>query len=297
MPRDPYEVLGVGKKASAEEIKQAYRKLARQLHPDRNPGEKQAETKFKEVQAAYEILGDKEKKGQYDQFGFAGPWQGSGAGGGGNPFSGNFGNINMEDLSRAFGQMGGGGGVDFDSMFQRGKRHSRRQPAPEDLQIEVEIPLEMAAAGGKLSVEIQGKALQVSIPAGLREGGKIRLQGQGRNGGDLYLVSRILPHPYFSREENNLVLEVPITISEALLGTKVDVPSLGGGRLGVKIPAGVSSGTRLRLRGKGIEGGDLLVQIKISVPASPGEAGIKLAEEFSRAFPQDPRSGLPWKFS
>jgi len=299
MPRDYYEVLGVKKGASDDEIKKAYRGLARQYHPDRNPGDKEAEKKFKEVQDAYDVLSDKTKRAQFDQFGFTGPdggfpgGQGPGGytfrwGGGGAPNFENAGDAE-EILSQIFGNMGMG------AQTRRGRtRRPRPEPAPEAVTSDVSIPFAIAALGGPISIRVDSKEMDVKIPAGVEEGKILRLQGQGPGGVDLLLKLRIQPHPYFRREGNNVILEVPLSVSEAILGTKIDVPTLDGTKLTVKVPAGASSGARLRLRGKGIKDGDQFIEIKVVVPANINERSKELIEEFARLNPQNPREGLPW---
>jgi curved DNA-binding protein len=300
MPRDYYETLGVSKTAGEDEIKKSYRKLARQFHPDRNPGDKQAETRFKEVQDAYDVLSDKKKREQYDRFGFAGPGAAPGGFPGGATFqwgggAGETAEIDpaqFEDLLRHFGGFGGFG----DGAGRRG-RGSRRRPAaapPQEHVPEVTIPLETAAAGGKISLSVDGQQIDVKIPTGVATGQTMRLTGQGPDGADLYIKIRVADHPYFHREGNDVILQVPLTVAEAALGTTVDVPTLDGTRLGVKVPPGTSSGARLRLRGKGIKGGDQYIEMKIVVPAAKDERSRELLEEFNRLHPLNPRSGPPW---
>jgi DnaJ-class molecular chaperone len=305
MPRDPYEVLGVGRDASDDAIKKAYRKLARDYHPDRNPGDKQAEVKFKEVQDAYDILSDAKKKAQYDRFGFGGQHSGFQDPGGG--FHWNFGGgpdgpqmdpaQAQEIFSQFFG--GGAGGGDFGEIFGRrarggGNRGRRAAPAA-PYETEITIPFLTAAQGGPVSIRIDSKEVDVKIPPGIEEGKSLRLQGQGPGGVDLHLKIRIEPHPVFRREGNDVILETPVGVAEAILGAKVDVPTLDGAKLTVKIPPGTSSGARLRLHGKGIKGGDQYVQIKIVVPAAADERARELIEEFARLHPQQPRTGAPWE--
>jgi DnaJ-class molecular chaperone len=292
MPADYYQTLGVNKGASEDEIKKAYRKLARQFHPDRNPGDKQAEARFKEIQKAYDVLSDKNKRAQYDQFGEAGLGGGpSGYGPGQTTFhwGGDAAGIDPNEIfSQIFGDMGG-------QAFRRGRGGRTRRPeAPETYETEVSIPFETAALGGSIDLRVGDRELTVKIPAGIEEGKKLRLQGQGPGGGDLAVLIRIQPHPYFRREANNVVLEVPLSLSEAILGTKIDVPTLDGTRLTVKVPPGTSSGARLRLRGKGINGGDQYIEIKVVVPSAPDARSKELIEEFARLNPQNPRAGLPW---
>ena len=306
MPRDYYEVLGVQKSASEEEIKKAYRKLAREFHPDRNPGDKTAEGKFKEVQEAYDVLSDQTKRSQYDRFGRVGP-DGGGGGPGGQGFQwggpGGFQQVDPGEAADIFRQFFGGGaggagdvGDIEELMGKRGRGRSRGRraaPAPE-VESEVTIPFVTAALGGTINIQVDGRELSVKIPAGVTDGQALRLQGQAPGGGNLKLVLRIQPHPYFRREGNNVILEVPLSVSEAILGTKVDVPTLDGSKLSVKVPPGTSSGARLRLRGKGIAGGDQFIEIKVVIPSSVDDRGRQLIEEFSRLHPHNPCAGLPW---
>jgi DnaJ-class molecular chaperone len=299
MAADFYDTLGIKKDASEDEIKKAYRKLARQYHPDRNPGDKQAEAKFKELQRAYDVLSDKNKRAQYDQFGEGGPGAGgfSGFGGpGGSTFrwSTDGSDIDPNEIfSQIFGNMGGVGGTGGGSRRGRAGRARRPEPA-EAYETEVSIPFTTAALGGPLDLRVGDRELTVKVPAGIEDGKKLRLQGQAPGGGDLSVVIRVQPHPYFRREGNNVVLEVPLSLAEAVLGTRVDVPTLDGTRLTVKVPPGTSSGARLRLRGKGIHGGDQFIEIKVAVPAPANERSRELIEEFGRLNPQNPRAGLPW---
>lgn len=294
MPRDFYEVLGVERSADEETIKKAYRKLARQYHPDRNPGDQAAEAKFKEVQEAYDVLGDKEKRQQYDRFGFVGDGgfpghSGGPAGGGFHGFS--TGDIDPETLQDILGRFGfggmGAGGP------EAGRRTRRTRPA-QTVEAEVRVPFLTAALGGTLGLNINGQQVDLKVPAGIEEGGKLRLKGQAGAGSDLIVKVKIEPHPYFRREGNNVSLEAPLSIAEALLGTKLDVPTLDGTQVTVKIPPGTSSGARLRLRGKGINGGDQYIEIKIVVPKISDERGRGLVEELASLYPQQPRSGLEW---
>jgi curved DNA-binding protein len=301
MPRDYYEVLGVSKTASDDEIKKAYRNLARQFHPDRNPGDKQAEAKFKEIQDSYDVLSDKDKRAQYDQFGFAGgPAGGPGAGGfpwSGGGFSGGV-NIDPDQANEIFEQMFGGGGGGFGDLFgnkrAKGARGGRRAaPAPQTH--EIPVPADTAAHGGTLSLRLEDHDVEVKIPAGIQDGKVLRVKGQGAGGSDLHLKIRIDVPSFFRREGNDVFLEVPLSIAEAVLGSKVDVPTLDGSKLTVKIPPGTSSGPkRLRLRGKGLNGGDQYIDVKVVAPAHVDDQSRELIEEFARRNSQTPRSGPPW---
>jgi DnaJ-class molecular chaperone len=307
MPRDYYETLGVKRDASEDDIKKAYRKLARQYHPDRNPGDKQAETKFKEIQAAYDILGDKTKRTQYDRFGFVGPDGGMGgsAGGpqgttfrwGGGP--GGYQEMDPNQAADIFRQFFGGGGPGMSGMEEifaqsgRGRRGRRREP-PQEVESEVNIPFTVAANGGTVNLNIDNHEIAVKIPAGVNDGQALRLQGQGPGGGNIRLILRVQPHPFFKREGNDIILEAPLSLTEAVLGAKIDVPTLDGTRLTVKVPPGTSSGSRLRLRGKGVKGGDQYIEIKVVVPAPKDDKSRQLIEEFGHLNPQNPRTGQGW---
>jgi DnaJ-class molecular chaperone len=313
MPRDYYEILGVSRGASEEEIKKAYRKLARANHPDRNPGDKQAEARFKEIQDAYDVLSDKGKREQYDRFGFVGPDGGMPGGGpGGEPFTfrwgggggpGNFQQVDpeqMEEILRMFGGGGDEGPGGLGGIFGRrgrgaGTRSRHARPAAaEPSTADVTVPFETAARGGSVTLNVDGKELNVKVPAGIEEGKTLRVAGQGAGGGDLHLRVHVAPHPYFRREGNDVILEVPISVPEAVLGTKVDVPTLDGTRLTVTVPPGTSSGKRLRLRGKGIKGGDQYIEARVMAPAPHDDRSRELMEEFARLNPQNPRADMPW---
>ncbi len=307
MPRDYYEVLGVAKTASAGEIKKAYNTLSKKYHPDRNPGDKEAEEKFKEVQQAYEILSDKEKRAQYDQFGFAGP--------GGHPFGGNpgsahgfgsFEGIDPADLASILGRfagMGGGGippgmedlfGVPPQASGGRGRR-GRRSRTPTPIELEANIPFETAVQGGTLSLRVGTATVEVAIPAGIADGKKLRVKGQGPDGADILVTIRVEADPNYRREGNDLILALPLTVAEAALGTKVDIPTPSGKRGTVKVPPGTSTGRRIRLKGQGLAGGDLYLEVQVIVPATLDEKSRELLEEFARRNPQNPRTGPPWE--
>jgi DnaJ-class molecular chaperone len=303
MPRDYYDVLGVKRDASEADIKSAYRKLARQYHPDRNPGDKQAEEKFKEVQSAYDILSDKDKRAQYDRFGAAGengPFGGGGPGGatfrwGTGPGGGTMDAEDAEDLIRNIfgGGFSGAGDVFGRTARAPGGRGPRPRPQPEaESEHEVSIPFQTAAEGGSINLTINGQEGSVRIPAGVEDGQVIRVPAPG--GGHVRLKLRVEPHPYFRREGKDVILEVPLSLSEAVLGTKVDVPTPAGERLTVTVRPGTSSGSRLRLRGRGVAGGDQFIEIKVVVPAPKDDRSRELIEEFARLNPQDPRADLPW---
>ena len=294
--KDYYKTLGVAKSATTEEIKKAYRKLARQYHPDVNKSST-AEKRFKEVNEANEVLSDPEKRKRYDQVGpdfarYANPGQGQGGFDfvyrgqpGGRTFSGE----DLGDFSDFFQTLFGGnggraGGFSTDDLFQRA-RTGRSRNAPRvggDLESEVEVTLPEAGRGGERQLEItdqNGKTrkLTVKIPAGVRDGQRIRLSGQGSPGanggtpGDLYLKVRLRPHPLFARDGDDLRMELPVALHEALLGAEVTVPTLKG-RVSLRIPPETQNGRTIRLAGQGMPratggSGDLFVTVKVVLPS------------------------------
>ncbi len=312
MATDYYATLGVKKNASAEEIRKAYKKLSRENHPDRKPGDSAASEKFKQVQEAWDVLGDAQKRQQYDQFGAAfgpnGPkFQQRGPGGTGPiDFSQVFGNGNV-DLGDLFGGMFGGGGA-AGSPFgrQAGRRGRAAQGA--NIEAEIEIPFVVAIEGGthELQLDNGGKLerLSVKIPPGVATGSVIRLAGQGQAGrgggaaGDLLVTIKVAPHSYFRREGNDLLIDVPITVSEGALGTKVEIPTLGEGLVVVTVPPGTSSGAKLRFRGKGVPDqktrvrGDLYAILKLVLPPKLDAATRELFEQIATAAPHNPRANL-----
>ena len=303
---DYYKTLGVSKSASDDEIRKAYRKLAKQYHPDRNPDDASAAEKFKEIGEAYSVLSDKEKRAQYDRFGKAFQHAGGAAGGPGGWPGGGAGPIDLGDLF--------GGELDLGDIFGGGggRRRQTRQPRPsagQNIEMEAEIPFHMAAEGGSYGVPIRRpdgstERISVKIPAGVQDGAKIRLSGQGHPGqfggpaGDILLKLKISPHPYFRREGNNLLIDVPISPAEAVLGAKVEVPTLAGERVTLTIPPGTSSGGKLRMSGLGVTDrktgtkGDQLVVVKIVVPKNADDETRKLYAQLRDLNTHQPREGL-----
>lgn len=320
---DYYEVLGVPRDATPDAIKKAYRGMARKYHPDVNPGDKKAESKFKEAQHAYDILSDAEKRSMYDRYGSA-AFEGMAAAGpraGAQEWAYRQGGPGYEsfDFSEFFGpgaagaQEETGGGI-FEELLGRvrggrgGRRGGGAGPRPgRNLEAHLTIPFLTAVRGGETTVEIERdhrrESLVVKIPPGIESGARLRLRGQGEPGekggtpGDLTIVVTVEPHPYFTREGRNLSVEVPVTIPEAVLGAKVDVPTLDGLR-SVTIPPGSSSGLKLRLRGQGLPAvgdkpeGDLFIVVKIVVPKHVDDESRRLIREFGERNPMRPRDGL-----
>ncbi|PLY04088.1 MAG: integrase [Desulfuromonas sp.] len=270
MAKDYYSTLGVERNSDAATIKKAYRKLAQKYHPDRNPGDKAAEEKFKEITEAYAVLSDAEKRKQYDQFGADGFHQ----------------RFTQEDIFRNmnFGDIFGGGGAEdlFSQFFGGGGRpHQRRPSKGQDYSMQVSIPFRLAVTGGERRIDFRrdGKVeqLKVRIPAGIDQGGKLRVPGKGGNNpaggppGDLYLQIDIESDPVFTRDGRDLLIHATVPFSGVCLGTIIEVPTLDATKR-VKVPAGIQPGQKIRLRGFGVAGvgksptGDLYVIINVTVP-------------------------------
>jgi curved DNA-binding protein len=316
MATDYYSVLGVGKSADAAEIKKAYRKLAASLHPDKHPGDKSAETKFKQVNQAYQVLGDAKKRALYDEFGEQGlsegfnaerartykQWSGMGAGRGRGAEV-----FDVEDLFGKGGGMGGGGlGDMLGDLFGRG-RGGRQSPAAtkgQDIESELTIDFVSAVKGTTMSLQIDGQpeAVKVRIPPGATEGSKLRIKGQGgpsRFGGpngDLLLSIHVTPHSHFRLEGEDLHVDVPITVGEAYRGAKVKVPTPKG-YVTLTVPARAQSGQVVRVRGKGVakpghEVGDLYVRFQIKIPTSDEPDVIDAIEKLDAHSDEDLRKDL-----
>ena len=325
--RDYYDILGVPRDAAPEAIKKAYRLLARKYHPDVNPGDKKSEAKFKEAQGAYDVLSDAEKRALYDRYGRAG-LEGMAAAG---PRAGaadwthrqagpEF-NFDIDDFfGPGAGQPGpdvgaepGGAGI-FEELLGRMRGGRGKRPGQgagprqgRNLEAQLTVPFLIAVNGGELPIEIEREnhrdPLSVKIPAGVESGAKLRLRGQGEPGekgvpqGNLIVHVTVQDHPYFKREGRNLTVEVPITVTEGVLGAKIDVPTLNGLK-SLTVPAGSSSGRRLRLRGQGLPAtggkpeGDLFVILKIVLPRTVDDESRRLIREFGEKNTQHPRDGL-----
>ena len=270
--RDYYEILGVGKNASDDEIKKAYRKLAVKYHPDKNPGDKEAEAKFKEINEAHDVLSDKQKRARYDQFGHAGV-----GGAGGNPFGG--GGAFDDILGSIFG-------------FGGGARRPRRGA---DYQTSVTLTFEEAIFGTTKKVSVQGKDLKIKIPAGIDDGMSIRLRGKGgpapeggTEPGDLYVRVRVKSHKHLTREGAIILSEEKIDMVDAALGCEIEVETVDG-PITMKVPAGTQSGTPFKLSGHGVpfrgdgDRGPHIVTIIVETPKNLSKKQKELLEDFKKA--------------
>lgn len=294
--RDYYEILGVGKNASDDEIKKAYRKLAVKYHPDKNPGDKEAEAKFKEINEAHDVLSDKQKRARYDQFGHAGV-----GGAGGNPFSGGgaggpFGGFDFNGQTFNF-DFGGGGAFDdiLGSIFGFGGAGPRRPRRGADYQTSVTLDFEEAIFGTTKKVSVNGSELKVKIPAGIDDGMSIRLRGKGGEApskdaepGDLYVRVRVKSHKHLTREGAIILSEEKISMVDAALGCEIDVETVDG-TVTMKVPAGTQSGTPFKLSGHGVpfrsdgDRGPHIVTVIVETPKNLSKKQKELLEEFKNA--------------
>jgi curved DNA-binding protein len=290
--KDYYKILGVERKASEEEIRKAYRKLAKQYHPDYNPNNKQAEERFKEINEAYEVLSDAKKRSTYDRLGSDySQWQRRG-----NPGDFNWGQyggapggtrVNMDDLNDMFG--GGGGFSDFfQTIFGMGGARPSARSQPQGYQQELEITLEEAYKGTTRRIQTEGKEKIVRIPVGVRTGSKVRVAGAGPNGLDLYLIVNVLDDKKFERHVNDLHTTATISVFTALLGGEAEVETMEG-KVKLNIPAGTQPEQVFRLAGRGMphlkspkEKGDLYVKLKIQIPKYLSAKQRELLDEASR---------------
>jgi curved DNA-binding protein len=332
MARDFYNILGVSRGASADDIKKRYRKLAAKLHPDKNPGDKASEAQFKEVNRAFEVLNDPKKRGLYDEFGEDALREGfdaermrqyrswSGQGGAPGGFRGGAGGANVpfdinEFLRRSGGgptasgvdgNFGDGGGVGdlFGDLFGGGRKRKRGPARGADQESEITIDFGTAVKGGELTLRTSEspEPITVRIPAGAAEGSRLRLSGQGAKSphggtsGDLLLTIHVRPHPFFRREGNDLHLDLPITPGEAYSGGKVKVPTADGS-VQLKVPPHTQSGQMLRLKGKGVarkgaEPGDLYVHFQVQLPTEESDELRDAVQKLDRALGGDPRENI-----
>jgi molecular chaperone DnaJ len=323
LEKDFYAVLGVSKTADANEIKKAYRKLARTLHPDHNPGDARSEAKFKEVGEAYAVLSDPEQRRQYDQLRAmtGGARFTAGAGGPGGPggatsfedlFGGMFGGGGGAGPRVRYQQTGGPAGGGFEDILGglfggagggNGPAGFRAAQPGIDLAATATLPFRQAVEGSTVTLSVEGQNLTVRIPPGVHDGQKIRMRGKGRAGqpggppGDLIVTVHVQPHPVFSVDGNDLRVTVPVTFAEATLGAAIDVPTLDGSTVRMRVPEGTPSGRVLRARGKGVTTpkgtGDLLVTLQVAVPQRLNGAAREAVEQFAAATAgEDPRAEL-----
>ncbi len=305
--KDFYAVLGVSKDVSDTELKKTYRKLARQYHPDSNPGDAKAEARFKEISEAYSVLSDAALREEYDQIRAMGSGARFSAGGAGNQ--------GFDDIFRGFGRGGRASASDFDDILGNlfgGGRFG--QPSGGyggfggptkggDITANTTLDFLTAIRGDTVSLRMaDGREVKVKIPAGVSDGQKIRLKGKGQpspdggEAGDLVITVSVRPHPVFTREGLNLRVDVPVTFAEAALGATIEVPTLDGQTVRLKIPAGTPNGRVLRVKGKGVTTakgtGDLLAEVVVAVPANLSSAAVDALEAFAKLAPANPRDDL-----
>ncbi len=293
--RDPYQVLGVGRTATTDDLKQAYRRLAKQYHPDLNPGRSDIEQRFKEISSAYSLLSDPAKRRRFDQ----GEIDASGAERADHAF-------NRAYANRARGRAGANGdpfgGFSADDIFAdlfRGSREGRARGS--DIEYSVTVSFLEATVGGKRRISLSnGKSIDLTIPPGTTNEQKLRLKGQGMPGsgggqaGDAIVEIQVEPHPFFTRKDNDIHVEVPVTLPEALLGATINVPTLDG-TVALKVPKGSNTGTVLRLKGKGItepkqgSSGDLYVKLKVVLPEPADPELTQFIEKWSQRRTYDVR--------
>ncbi len=312
--KDYYDILGVKKTATDDEIKKAYRALAKKFHPDKNKGNKDAEAKFKELSEAYAVLSDKEKRQQYDRLGreafhFPGGAGGPFGRGGANPFAG----FDFSEFTRAGGpgsgartytrsrRAGGGGFTDIFSDLFGGGGAAGFQAEPErggDVEAEVTIDFRDAVLGTTMELSIgRGGApetVKVKIPEGVRDGQRIRIRGKGQPGidggpsGDVNLLVHVRPHPFFERDGDDIRIELPITVAEAVRGAEVEVPTIHG-PMRARIPAGTQGGQTFRISGKGVKKGNHYYRVIVHVPK---EAPADAVDQLEAAYDTNPRANL-----
>lgn len=309
MAKDPYSILGVKRDASDAEIQKAFRRAAKKSHPDLFPGDKKAEDRFKELNAANDIIGDPAKRARFDRGEIdasgaevrANPFARGGRGGHGGGFGGHpgggfggqqAGGFAFEDLSDLFGGMFRGGAGGGGNPFGGGQQ---AQP-PEDTRFKLDVDLADVATGATRRVTLPGgKSLDVTIPAGINDGQTIRLKGQGSNGADALVEVKIKSDSMYRREGRDLYVDVPVSLGEAVLGGKVEVPTVHG-PVTVSVPQGANTGTKLRLKGKGIAAtkkdpaGDQYVTLKVMLPKTPDPELEAFVKEWAAKKPYNPRT-------
>ena len=294
--KDFYKILGVSKGVSEAELKKTYRKLSRQFHPDTNPGDAKAEARFKEISEAYSVLSDKDQRAEYDQMRAMGPGARAGFGGAGGGFpggGGNFGGAGFEDVFANL--FGGGGGFGGPRGPQRGQDLTTTQT--------LDFIDGVKGTTIKLSLRAGAEPTTIKIPAGVTDGQKIKIAGKGNpspNGGpagDLIITVNVKSHPVFTRDGNNIRVVVPVTFAEAVLGATIQVPTLGGEPVKLKVAPGTPNGRVLRVKGRGVvtakAEGDLLATVEIAVPSHVSDKAKKALEDFDGFLPdEDPRADL-----
>ena len=293
LSKDFYKVLGVSKEATDDEITKAYRKLARKYHPDLNKT-KEAEEKFKDISEAYDVLNNKESRQKYDairQFGMGGARFAGGSGAGGFDASG-FSDIFGSMFGGAAGQGAGAYGAGAGSPYSAYEQAAQPEDG-EDRNSKINLTFRQAVKGATVSLSAGGRKFKTHIPAGVKDGQKIRLAGKGkpgRNGGkngDLYLQISVAEDPKFTMRKRDIIMALPITVGQAVAGAKVSAKDIDGNEVTFKVPAGSSSGTEVRLSGKGVANprgdGDLIGRVEIRIPDRPGLAVKRAAKEFDKA--------------
>lgn len=301
--KDYYEILGVKKAATEDEIKKAYRNLAKKYHPDRNKGNKEAENKFKEISEAYAVLSDAEKREQYDRLGRE-AFNFGGGPGGGNPFAG----FDFSEFMNQAGQRAGrarasrAGGAGFTDIFSDlfgGGGFEQGPMRGQDIDAELTIDFRDSVLGTTMDLSVNGNRIKVKIPEGVANGQRIRVRGKGTPGssgapaGDLNVLIHVKPHPFFERKGDDIHIDLPITVGEAIRGAEVEVPTIQG-PVRAKIPAGTQGGQTFRLSGKGVKKkggghGDHYYRVEIMVPK---EAPADAVQEIESQYKDNPRANL-----
>jgi len=307
--KDYYEILGVKKAATEEEIKKSYRNLAKKYHPDKNKGNKEAENKFKEISEAYAVLSDKEKRAQYDRLGREAFSFGGAGGGGGNPFAGfdfqEFANRARRGGGGARRGTGGAGGFTdiFSDLF--GGQATAYEEVPmrgADIDAELTIDFRDAVLGTTMNLTVNGNPIKVKIPDGVADGQRIRLRGKGSPGmmggppGDLNVLVHVKPHPFFERRGDDIYIDLPITVGEAIRGAEIEVPTIHG-PVRAKIPPGTQGGQTFRVRGKGVKKkgggfGDHYYRVQVVLPRNVQPDVLDAVDKLEAQYRENPRAQL-----